>query len=80
MASLRELTIFIMSFISSFDIVSIVPEPKAPDPKIFLCWYWWFFYGYADAAAVNLFASTYSWPTLLLHSSLLAKSLPLMVE
>ena len=31
--SSRDLTIFIMSFISSFDIICVVD----PDPKIFLC-------------------------------------------
>ena len=31
--SLRDLTIFIMSSISAFDIISVA----APDPKIFLC-------------------------------------------
>ena len=43
--SLRDLTILIMTFISSFDIISIVllllckaeDEGRLPDPKIFLC-------------------------------------------
>ena len=42
--SSRDLTIFIVSSISSFDIISVVP-----DPKIFLCTP----ASAADAAAVN---------------------------
>ena len=31
---LRELTIFKMSFISSFDIINVVPDQEAQDPNI----------------------------------------------
>ena len=60
--SLRDLTIWIMSFISSFDIISAVvfgaedrgqrtreEKWRQPDPKIFLC----ILASAADAAAVN---------------------------
>lgn len=35
--SSRHFTIFLMSFISSFDVTSVVvPDPEAPDPITFL--------------------------------------------
>ena len=43
--SLRELTIFMISFISSLEIINVVK----PDPKIFL----WIAVSVVDAAAVN---------------------------
>ena len=47
--SSRDSTISIMSFISSFDIISVVALFYLPDPKIFLC----IPASAADAAAVN---------------------------
>ena len=45
----QEFTILIISFISSFDIISVVDKVQLPDPKIFLC----IPASAADAAAVN---------------------------
>ena len=45
----QEFTILIISFISSFDIISVVDKGQLPDPKIFLC----IPASAADAAAVN---------------------------
>ena len=49
--SSRALTIFVTSCISSFDITRVVvPNPEAPDPRIFL----WIPASAADATTVNL--------------------------
>lgn len=45
---LRGLTIFKMSFISSFDIINVVPDLEAQDPNIL-----WIPASTAEAAAVN---------------------------
>ena len=45
---LRGLTIFKMSFISSFDIINVVPGLEAQDPNIL-----WIPASTAEAAAVN---------------------------
>ena len=45
----QEFTILIISFISSFDIISVVDKGQLPHPKIFLC----IPASAADAAAVN---------------------------
>ena len=49
-----DLTIFIVSFISSLEIINVVhftkSEGLAPDPKIF----WWIAASVADASVVNL--------------------------